>query len=340
MAPLISVLLPVRNAADCLPRALESLSAQSLADHEVLAVDDGSDDDGRTLTVLKDYALKDKRLKIIEAGRVGIANALNLAAGQACGKYLARMDADDESHPERFRLQGGYLDAHPEVDVLGCRVRFGGDHASASGYARHVEWVNGLVTHEEMALGVFRDAPLAHPSVMVRAQAFKRFGGYRQGEYPEDYELWLRWFESGARFAKLPGELLTWNDPPGRLSRSDSRYSPDSFHGLKSAFLARWLEANNAHHPDVVVVGAGRVTRRRAEWLCVHGVRITAYLDIDPKKIGRIHKGRPVLHHRHAPVPGKGFVVSYVSTPGAAQHVAEYLTGLGYLPGKDYIQAG
>lgn len=340
MAPLVSVLLPVRNAADFLPQALESLLAQSLADHEVLAIDDGSDDQGRTLAVLKDYAARDARLGVIEPGRIGIANALNRAAYQAGGKYLARMDADDDCHPERFRLQTGYLDAHPEIDVVGCRVGFGGDQAVASGYARHVEWINSLVTHEQMALGIFRDAPLAHPSVMIRASSFTRFGGYRHGEFPEDYELWLRWFESGARFAKVAEELLTWNDPPGRLSRSDSRYCPNAFHALKAEFLARWLGANNPHHPDVVVVGAGRITRRRAEWLCAHGVRIVAYLDIDPRKIGRTHQGRPVLHHRQAPAVGEGFVVSYVSTPGAAEYVAAHLEGMGYLPGKDYIQAG
>jgi glycosyltransferase involved in cell wall biosynthesis len=340
MAPLVSVLLPVRNAADFLPRALASLSAQSFASHEVLAVDDGSDDHGRTVSILREHAARDDRLRILEAGRVGIANALNLAAGQACGKYLARMDADDECHPDRFRLQGAFLDAHPENDVVGCQVRFGGDHAAASGYARHVQWLNSLVTHEQMALGIFRDAPLAHPSVMLRASSFKRFGGYRQGDFPEDYELWLRWFESGARFAKLPEELFTWNDPPDRLSRSDSRYSPNSFHALKAPFLARWLQANNAHHPYVVVVGAGRITRRRAECLCAHGVRITSYLDIDPRKIGRSHQGRPVLHHRQAPAAGKGFVVSYVSTPGAAEYVAAYLSNMGYQAGKDYIQAG
>ncbi|WP_243360918.1 glycosyltransferase [Fundidesulfovibrio terrae] len=340
MTPLISVLLPVRNAADHLPQALESLLAQTFADFEILAVDDASDDGGLTLAVLEEYAGRDARIRAIAAGRLGIAGALNLAAQRSRGRYLARMDADDACEPERLRLQAEHLEASPLTDVVGCRVRFGGDPAVSAGYARHVGWINTLESHEAMALGAFRDAPLAHPSVMFRASAFARLGGYRQGPYPEDYELWLRWLNAGARFAKLPQTLLTWNDPPGRLSRTDPRYSLEAFHALKAGYLAGWLAANNPHHPEVIVVGAGRVTRRRAEHLCSHGVRIRAYLDIDPRKIGQVHQGRPVLHHRDVPPPGEAFVVSYVSTPGAAEHVAAFLNSRGYRAGRAYIQAG
>jgi len=340
MKPSVSVLLPVRNAAKHLPEALDSLRAQTLAEHEVVAVDDGSDDEGRTSGILARYAAGDGRVRHVSTGSEGIASALNLAASLARGRYLARMDADDICHPDRLLRQARWLDCHPDTDVAGCLVSFGGDVRGAAGYARHVEWVNGLLDHDEMALGAFRDAPLAHPSVMFRASSFARFGGYRHGPFPEDYELWLRWLEAGARLGKVPEELLVWNDPPGRLSRTDPRYSQDAFHRLKARHLARWLAARNAHHPDVMVVGAGRITRRRAEHLCAHGVRILAYLDIDPRKIGRSHQGRPVLHHEDVPPPGEAFVVSYVSTPGASAHVADFLESREFARGVDYVQAG
>jgi glycosyltransferase involved in cell wall biosynthesis len=330
----------VRNAAGHLPAALESLLGQTQGDFEVLAVDDGSDDQRRTLSILKEYARRDPRIAPVEAGRVGIANALNLAASLARGRHLARMDADDLCLPERLALQSAYLDRHPETDVAGCRVRFGGDPEASAGYARHVEWVNSLATHGQMALGVFQDAPLAHPSVMFRASSFARFGGYRQGPFPEDYELWLRWIEAGARLGKLPEELVVWNDPPARLSRRDPRYSPEAFHEVKAGYLARWLARHNPFHPRVCVVGAGRVTRRRAEHLCRHGVEIAAYLDIDPKKIGRSHQGRPVLHHDDAPGPESCFIVSFVATPGAAGHVARHFSALGFAEGAGYVLAG
>ena len=338
--PVVSVLLPVRNAADHLREALECLQVQTLENHEILAVDDGSDDHGRTLALLRGHAARDRRILVLEPGRQGIAHALNLAASRARGRYLARMDADDLCHPDRLRLQARHLDSHPETDVVGCGVRYGGDREACAGYARHVDWLNSLHTHEDLALGAFRDAPLAHPSVMFRARSFAHFGGYRHGQFPEDYELWLRWILAGARLGRVPDELLTWNDPPGRLSRSDPRYALDAFHTVKAEYLARWLSANNPHHPDVTIVGAGRITRRRAEHLCRHGVRITAYLDIDPRKIGNVLHGRPVLHHHDVPSSGTAFVVSYVSTPGAAEHVAEFLESRGFGAGRDYVQAG
>lgn len=340
MDPIVSVLLPARNAAAHLPAALESLLAQTLGDFEILAVDDGSDDGGATWQVLEGHASRDARVRPVRAGRLGIAAALNLAAGLARGRFLARMDADDLCLPDRLRVQAALLEADPGVDAAGCLVRFGGDSAAAAGYARHVDWLNSLLTHDEMRLGVFRDAPLAHPSAVFRADSFKRFGGYRDGPFPEDYELWLRWLDAGARLGKAGQELLVWNDPPQRLSRTDPRYAADAFFALKAGSLARWLAANNPLHPDVHVVGAGRVTRRRAERLCEHGVRIKAYLDIDPAKIGRVHQGRPVLHHQDVPAPGKAFVASFVSTPGAALHVARFLESRGFRPGRDYVQAG
>lgn len=337
---LVSVLLPVRDAAAHLPACLDSLLAQTLPDFEIIAVDDGSQDQGRTLAMLRGYAARDARLSVLASEHLGIAGALNLAACHARGTYLARMDGDDLCHPDRFARQVAALDDRPELDAVGCLVRFGGDAERCGGYARHVEWLNTLLDHEAMRLGVFRDAPLAHPSAMFRAASFRRFGGYRQGPFPEDYELWLRWLEAGARLGKVPQTLLTWNDPPQRLSRTDPRYGQDSFHRLKAGYLARWLARNNPYHPTVWVVGAGRVTRRRVDHLLAQGVRVEAYLDIDPRKIGNTVSGRPVLHHEAVPRAGEAFVLSYVGNPGAPELIGNFLRGRGYKPGRDYLQAG
>jgi len=338
MNPLVSVLLPARNAAAVLPAALDSLCAQSLGAFEILAVDDGSGDGGATRAVLEAYAGRDRRIRPLFTPPRGIVHALNLAFGQARGLFLARMDADDLSHPDRLRLQASHMLEHPGTDLVSCRVAFGGG-PEAAGYARHVEWLNTQHSHSQMALGVFREAPVAHPSVMLRATAVKRLGRYRHGPFPEDYDLWLRWLSAGAVFAKLPQTLLTWNDPPGRLSRNDPRYDPETFYALKAGHLAGWLEANNPFHPSIYVVGAGRITRRRAEHLTARGVRIEAYLDIDPRKVGRTIHGRPVLFHHAVPEAGSCFVVSYVASHGAAEQVESLLRSRGFMPGRGYILA-
>ncbi|MBF0481605.1 MAG: glycosyltransferase [Desulfovibrionaceae bacterium] len=338
--PRISVVLPARNAARSLPAALDSLFRQTLRDIEIIVLDDGSDDDGATRRVIETYAACDRRLRPGFLPRRGIAATLNSGLAPARADIVARMDADDVSLPARLELQADLLDDHPEVAVAGCLVAHGGDRVRNAGYARHVSWANSLTRHEEIALGLFRDSPLPHPSVAFRKNAVLEHGGYRLGDFPEDYELWLRLATGGARFAKVPETLLVWNDPRGRLSRTDARYAPEKFAAVKAPHLARWLSRHNPHHPEIIVAGAGRITRKRAEFLTACGVCIKAYLDVDPDKIGRIVHGRPVLHRDEVPGPEKCFVASYLSGVGAAADVSAFLESRGFKRAASYLLAG
>ncbi|MDD4951460.1 MAG: glycosyltransferase, partial [Desulfovibrionaceae bacterium] len=322
---------------DTLGPAMDSVLAQQGVDFEVLAVDDGSVD-GADL-VLANYAARDPRVRLLSPGRVGLVRALNMGLDAARGRYVARMDADDLCLPGRFAAQAKILDHRPEVGLVGCRVRFGGCREACAGYARHVDWINELTRHESISLNRFVECPLAHPSIMFRRDLALDLGAYRQGAFPEDYELVLRWLEQGVRMEKAQAELLVWNDPPGRLSRSHERYSIEAFYRLKAGFLARWLAANNPVHPRVWVLGAGRTSRRRSDLLLGHGVRIEAYVDIDPRKVGRPVHARPVVHRDHLPEPGRVFVVSYVASLGARAEICAHLKSRGYVPGRDFVLA-
>lgn len=336
---MISVLLPVRNAASTLPVALESLFAQTVADFEIVAVDDGSDDNGETLAVLASMAAKNTRLRVLPRAHAGIAAALNTGLGAARGDLIARMDADDVCHPRRLEAQAAFLAARPDIGLVSCLAAFGGDPVRARGYKTHLDWANSLRDPLALRLGIFRESPLPHPTVMFRAHLPARFGGYRQGDFPEDYELWLRWLDAGVRMAKVPETLLTWNDPPQRLSRIDPRYDPKAFHRIKAAYLARHLARINPHHPEIIVAGAGRITRRRAEHLLAHGVVITAWLDIDPRKVGAVVAGRPVLPLADVPPPGDCFVVPYVASRGATDVLSAFLEERGFRLGRSYLPA-
>lgn len=333
--PRVSVVLPVRDGAATLPRALDSLAAQDLEDWELIAVDDWSRDGTRAL--LGEAAAADPRIRVLDAPAPGgIVAALNAGIAAARAPLVARMDADDACLPARLALQAEALEAPGGPDVVACRVEFAGAAYEESGYARHVAWQNALLGHGELALARFIDAPVAHPSVVFRADCVARWGGYRDGAFPEDFELWLRWFEGGARFAKLPDVLLRWHDSPARLSRTDPRYAPEAFFRVKGPYLARWL-ARHAPGREVWAWGAGRLTRRRLEPLEAEGVRIARFVDIDPRKIGGVRGGRPVVGPDQLPGPGGPFVLGYVGSRGARALCAARLRERGWREGEDFL---
>lgn len=338
MRPLVSIVMPVRNALATLERAVASLTAQTWPEWEVVAVDDGSTDGSGEW--LEARARADRRLRVLRSEPRGIVAALEAGLGAARGEYVARMDADDVSHPERLAEQVAFLEAEANcaIGLVGCGVEFGGDRVASAGYALHVDWLNVLTTPEAIALNRFVESPFAHPSVMFRRELVSHHGGYRDGDFPEDYELWLRWLDAGVRMAKVPRTLLTWHDPPTRLSRTDARYDPEAFFRLKAAWIAREL-GRAARGRPVWVWGAGRPTRKRAAHLTAHGVAIAGYIDVDAKKFTPALGGRgvPVVGPDAVPAPTEAFVLGYVSSRGAREYIREALRGRGFEEGRDFL---
>ena len=327
----VSVVIPVYNAVSTILKTLESLRAQSFQPLEIIVVNDGSTDG--TLDLLH----QQKDIKLLDHSHRGIVPALNDGLAAASGDYIARMDADDLCHPERIEQQVSYLDAFPTLGMVGSRVKFGGDREKQAGYAAYVDWINTLIEPEEIELNRFVESPFAHPSVMFRRELPEKFGTYRDGPFPEDYELWLRWMANGVRCGKVDQELITWNDPPNRLSRTDERYSIDAFYKTKAEYLFQWLEKNNPHHPEVIVWGAGRVTRKRALVLKNYGLRITHYIDL---KSRALPCGTPVIHHNDIPDPSTSFILPMVGNRGARAKIRTFLKERGFTEGVDCIFAG
>ena len=306
--PRVSILLPVRDAAGTLPAALRSVARQTWRDWELVAVDDHSRDGSREL--LDRAAERDVRIRVLAATGKGLVDALAQSAFEARGALLARMDADDVVHPRRLDLQVEGMDG---VDVLATRVRVAGP--SAEGMRRYVRWQNALTSHEEIVENLFVESPITHPSVMMRREAFERAGGYRDPGWAEDFDLWHRLREAGARFAKLPRILLGWRDGPARLTRTHAMYSEKAFHRARVHYFRRHPMARR----PVTLWGAGPIGRAWARDLLAAGVEVVAAIDIDPKKIGRrIADGRvPVVDVDAGLASLRGPVLGVVGSRGA-----------------------
>ena len=203
--PRVSVLLPVRDGARFLHEALESVLAQTLADFELLVVDDGSTD--ATPEILA--SVRDERLRALRQDRLGLVPALNRAVAEARAPFLARMDADDVSFPERLDRQVAYLDARPEVALLAVGVE-------TSGGARIVLPDDDAALRRRLLLR----NPFAHGSVAVRREALERAGGYR-ADYGanEDYDLWRR-IARDWKLGAVPEILYRYREHAGAVTRS------------------------------------------------------------------------------------------------------------------------
>ena len=329
---MISIVMPVRDAAATLGAAVGSILEQTFRDWELIAVDDGSTDGG--LEMLR--AIGDPRIRVIAIPPQGIAKALQTGCTAAAGEWIARMDADDLMNPERLAGQMDHARHYPALDVISCLVKYGGN---AAGYAAHVDWINTLCTPEEIALRRFIESPVAHPSVMFRRSLLEKHGGYRHGDFPEDYELWLRWLDAGVKFGKTPRELLVWNDPPTRLSRNDPRYSVEGFYRTKCHYLARWLRANVDTARQLWLWGAGRITRRRFDALEAEGCRFAGFIDVDAKKANTHRDGRMVRMAGDLPETRDAFIIAGVGNRGAREKIHAHLTANGWVEGMDFILA-
>ena len=332
-APRISVILPVRDSRATLGACLDSLAAQTLADHELVAVDDGSRDGSGEY--LRERAAGDARIQVIAQPPRGLVAALGLALAAARAPLLARIDADDVAHPERLRLQADRLERDKSVDVVGCRVAATAlpGAVPGEGMRAYVEWVNGLLDHEAMARDRFVESPIVHPSVAMRAEALRALGGYRDTGGPEDYDLWLRAFEAGLRFVKLDETLLEWRDSPGRLTRSDARYSPEAFRRAKVEALVR----GPLQGRFVVVWGAGPLGKAFARALLDASQRVAAFVEVDARRIGQTIHGAPVVGIDAVADFAGALHLAAVGQPGARERIRAEAARLGLQDGRDLI---
>ena len=336
--PFVSVLMPCYNAAATLEEALDSLAHQTLADFEVVAVDDGSQD--ATWQILQAWAGRDRRFRVLSCSHGGVIAAANAGLDACRGEYIARMDADDRSLPDRLAEQAAYLDAHPDVAVVSSLVRGFPPGDVREGFRIYIEWLNSLVNDADIRRERFVESPLPNPSVMIRRKWLERMGGYQERGWPEDYDLYLRLYLAGARFAKIPRVLLEWREHPARLTRTDSRYSVENFLRCKAHYLAR----GPLHGRDAVILwGAGMMGRRLGKQLQRQGVELTAYVDVDPKKIGSTRRGRPILAPEELMPLWKQYrkpvLLVAVGARGARKLIRARLTALGLREGADWWAA-
>lgn len=259
--------------------------------------------------------------------------ASNRGCEFARGAYIARMDADDVARKCRISLQAAFLDRHPDFGAVAGLVNHVGDPETTGGFLRFVEWSNSLLGYREIYNRRFIEAPIVNPTAMWRRETMVQNGLYLSGDFPEDYEMWLRWLDRGVKIAKVPEVVLDWHDSAGRLTRTDPIYSERAFYEIKSRYLARFLSKNNPFHPHVAIWGASRISRRRAKILEQQGIRIYTYIDT---RHGR-QLDRELIYYKDLPEAGSMFILTYIRQMDNRGKIQAFLESRGYLEGINYL---
>jgi glycosyltransferase involved in cell wall biosynthesis len=206
MNPKISVLMSVFNNEATAGESIASIAAQTFSDWELVLVNDASTDG--SLDVLNDWAQRDSRIRLFSNERnLGLPASLNRALEQARGGYVARMDGDDVSLPQRFERQAAFLDAHPEFAIVGSACIL---------FDREGEWGTRTGRETPQKKDFLWGTQFVHPATMMRHDALLAVGGYRVCRdtlRTEDYDLFMRMYAQGFLGYNLSEPLLRYYDP-------------------------------------------------------------------------------------------------------------------------------
>lgn len=227
---MISVVMGTYQSAPTLERACRSILDGDYKDLELIVVDDGSTDD--TPAILQELSGDDRVVAIRLESNHGLTYCLNLALSKAKGEYIARMDADDYSHPTRLGEELAFLQANPQLGFVSCAVGL-----EADGVVWGARSFPALPDRNDLMSG----NPFVHPAMLFRKEALEAVDGYRDLDTTrrcEDYDLVLRLWGKGIRGGNMPQVLLDYHEAKDSSSRHTSRTRRNEYWVRKEAAKA------------------------------------------------------------------------------------------------------
>ncbi|MBL4681059.1 MAG: glycosyltransferase [Pseudomonadales bacterium] len=214
-SPLVSVVMTLYNGEKYLRSAIESVLQQTYLNFELVIVDDCSEDS--SLAIANEYAGKDDRVRVFSNPKnLMLSKSLNRALELSKGVYIARMDQDDISLPDRFLKQVAFMESSLKTAIVGC------DIAILDESGKRISQRNYFETDEEIRKNIFFFSPFCHPAVMIRKNAIEHIGGYDQYYSPaDDYELYFRLGKQG-RLHNIKERLFEYRLMPTSMTHDST----------------------------------------------------------------------------------------------------------------------
>lgn len=327
----VSLILPVKYFNFRLKESLESTFMCLKSNMELIVVEDEADTEALELLDAF-HRVHPEMVRIKNKGK-GLVDALHSGISVAKGKYIARMDSDDICLNNRFEKQMNFLDENQAVGLVSCQVHYGGNTTENPGFARFVDYLNTLNTHEKMFAKRYAEVIVVHPSVMFR-KALLAIATYRKTndlgqEIPEDFDLFLRWLNAGVHFAKLDEVLLEWTDSPNRLSRTHRAYAASAFrisaaeHFLKPPNKAIWIW------------GFGNSVQQKIRPFVSRGLTVSGYIDVKERKTQ--DNTQVITIHEVPKLKNKALILVFVGDLTGKNLIQSFLDTHAFIENEDYL---
>jgi glycosyltransferase involved in cell wall biosynthesis len=326
--PVISILMPARNAGEFIRQAIASVREQDFDAWELIVVDDRSDDD---LWKISEEFQADPRMRFyVNSLEAGIIPALDLAFRFSRGAYITRMDADDLMPPGKLSSLFELVKQHPKTVATG-KVQYFSDQRVSEGYNRYEGWLNSLVDSGTFYPEIYRECILASPNWMVSRRCFEQDFKFNELRYPEDYDMVFRWYQAGYSIRAATAVTHLWREHPNRTSRTSDVYQQASFFRLKTAWFIK-LELKDAE--KIQLLGAGRKGKLVAKKLMEENVAFD-WFDFNAapdqvvmsKKISSVSLIRKDL---------KTILTAWPVDPVIRQEIQSFMTERDFVAGKNY----
>lgn len=279
--PLVSIIMPVKNAAPFLIECLDSITHQSYQNWELIAINDHSSDS--SLEILKNYEIRDNRIHVLGNKGSGIINALNIGYVYSKGELITRMDADDIMPLEKINSLVSALLKHGKGNIATGFVQYFSEETIGEGFLNYQLWLNSLTANNNHFNDIYKECPIASPCWMAWKIDFDNCGAFASETYPEDYDLVFRFYKQKYSCIGISKILHLWRDSPNRASRTDENYQDNRFLNLKINYF---LEVDYDKNRDLILWGAGKKGKQIAKLLIENQISFQ-WICNTPNKIGK-----------------------------------------------------
>ena len=316
-APLVSIIMAVKDTEPYLPACLDSILAQTYPHWELLAVNDHSTDG--TPQILRHYAKRDDRIRVFDSEGHRLIPALQTAYRHVRGSLINRMDSDDRMPADKLMsLVEAWLPHGKGTVIAGGTEHFVDEGEVGDGFRRYEAWLNEVARSHTHYQEIYQECVIPSHSWILHKEDMDRVGAFDPLVYPEDYDLCFRFYRAGLRVVGLDKVLHHWRDRSERISRTWEEYRDNRYFDLKLRYFYE-LDRDLGCLGDARVDLAGDLEHLAAAFATVDD----AFVDLEMTKRGIIdQQGAELLQHVSTGV----FLAVRLEPGDAAEHAQHLLT--------------